>query len=355
MVASASALIAHFVIRKPLHKLAFNISQRTITIVAAGLTWQLIAQHPVALPALAIRDFIALLMMATVYYVVNTGLVATILALVSEAPPTSAYALAFGDPVKAFQYLAMIPLALTLVALWEFWPPSVLLLILPTAVVRYSLQATAELRSQTRHALEALADIIDQRDPYTSQHSQRVAHYAELIAQRMGLRPDVVDTIALAARMHDLGKVGIKDAMLYKPGPLTPEEVAEFKRHSELGKIILENFGLFRDGAEMVLHDHERWDGTGYPAGLRGEKIPLGSRIIAVADAYDAMTTDRPYRRAMSRTDAINELVRSAGTHFDPTVVRYFLGVLGEPVPEELTPSPVATSAPQPVMGKGRV
>jgi len=134
-----------------------------------------------------------------------------------------------------------------------------------------------------------------------------------------------MDELALLAVLHDIGKVGIKESVLQKPGPLTAEEWEEMKKHPEIGYRIAQNTPELATVAEYILSHHERWDGRGYPRGLKGEEIPLICRILAVADAYDAMTNDRTYRKAMSREKAIDEIRRNAGTHFDPQVADIFL------------------------------
>jgi diguanylate cyclase (GGDEF)-like protein/putative nucleotidyltransferase with HDIG domain len=172
-----------------------------------------------------------------------------------------------------------------------------------------------------------LAETLDLRDVATARHSETVGRYAERIAVELGLPPDHVERVRVAGVLHDIGKLGISDAVLLKPGRLEPHEWEEIERHPELGARILENANL-RDVASWVLAHHERIDGAGYPAGLDGEAIPLEGRILAVADAYEAMTVDRPYRSALGAAEARRELLRGSGTQFDPHVVEAFLRVL---------------------------
>ncbi|MFQ6001369.1 MAG: HD-GYP domain-containing protein, partial [Anaerolineae bacterium] len=181
---------------------------------------------------------------------------------------------------------------------------------------------------QTRQALIALADTIDARDSSTYQHSQRVAEYAEMTAHQMRLPYDEVELIVTSARLHDLGKIGMDNVMLYKPGPLSNEERSEFQRHSSIGESLVGHFPKFGAGRDIVRHHHEHFNGKGYPNGKKGKEIPLGARILAVADAYDAMTSDRPYRSAMSKETAIARLKAASGTQFDPQVVEAFLTAL---------------------------
>jgi diguanylate cyclase (GGDEF)-like protein/putative nucleotidyltransferase with HDIG domain len=172
-----------------------------------------------------------------------------------------------------------------------------------------------------------LAETLDLRDVATARHSETVGRYAEQIGQELGLEPVQVERVRVAGVLHDIGKLGISDAVLLKPGSLERHEWEEIMRHPELGARILEHANL-RDVANWVLSHHERIDGTGYPRSLAGAAIPLEGRILAVADAYEAMTADRPYRRALSQDEARAELRRGAGTQFDPDVVAAFERVL---------------------------
>ena len=172
-----------------------------------------------------------------------------------------------------------------------------------------------------------LAETLDLRDVATARHSETVGRYAERIADELGLAPDQIERVRVAGVLHDIGKLGISDAVLLKPGGLELSEWEEIRRHPEMGARILEHANL-RDVASWVLAHHERIDGGGYPHGLAGDSIPLEGRILAVADAYEAMTADRPYRRALAEAEARAELVRGAGTQFDADVVAAFLRVL---------------------------
>jgi diguanylate cyclase (GGDEF)-like protein/putative nucleotidyltransferase with HDIG domain len=172
-----------------------------------------------------------------------------------------------------------------------------------------------------------LAETLDLRDVATARHSETVGRYAERIAHELGLAPDQVERVRVAGVLHDIGKLGISDAVLLKPGRLEPHEWQEIKRHPELGARILEHANL-RDVASWVLSHHERLDGRGYPRALAGARIPLEGRILAVADAYEAMTADRPYRKALAEAEARAELRRGAGTQFDSDVVAAFERVL---------------------------
>ena len=182
-------------------------------------------------------------------------------------------------------------------------------------------------RAARFRAAASLAKAVDARDTYTGSHSTRVAELGAWIAQRLGLDQEQVELTRLAGSLHDLGKLAIPEEILRKPGPLTPPERLVLERHTQIGHRMLESLGV-DPVADWVLHHHERWDGSGYPDRLRGDQIPLGARIIFVADAYDAMTSDRAYRGRLTPRAAVEELQRCAGTQFDPSIVATFASEL---------------------------
>jgi HD-GYP domain-containing protein (c-di-GMP phosphodiesterase class II) len=171
----------------------------------------------------------------------------------------------------------------------------------------------------------SLANALDARDRYTAGHSERVGEFASLTAAAMGLDKDRVEQIRMGAQLHDIGKIGIPDSVLQKPGRLTSEEFAMVQEHSLVGRRILEGVEGLAPYLDAVELHHENWDGSGYPRGQSGEEIPIEARIIHVSDAYDAMTTHRSYRPGMTHEQAIDELIRCAGTHFDPRIVEVFV------------------------------
>ena len=176
--------------------------------------------------------------------------------------------------------------------------------------------------------IKVLALALDARDHYTHGHSREVTEYAVAIAQEMGLSVKEIEIIRDAGILHDIGKIGIADALLLKPGRLTDEEYEQIKKHPEIGKSILEPVQCLADKIPLIYHHHERIDGTGYPQGLSGDDIPLGARILAIADSYQAMTSDRPYRKALSMQVAISELEKFRGRQFDSKIVDVFLRIL---------------------------
>ena len=202
-------------------------------------------------------------------------------------------------------------------------------LALPLPVVYTSMRNHVALRAQTREAVIALADIVDERDPYTFGHCKRVAEFTGALCRQMGLSHDVTDEIVLAARVHDVGKIGIRDAVLLKPSKLTALEYDHIKQHPDIGARLTARFPDFSKGTKYIRHHHEKWDGSGYPSGLRGREIPLGARVIAVADTYDAITSTRVYRDGLGDEFAQEEMARVAGTQLDPEVVDAWFAARG--------------------------
>jgi putative nucleotidyltransferase with HDIG domain len=175
--------------------------------------------------------------------------------------------------------------------------------------------------------LLSMAKVIDMRDSYTMGHSNIVSDYATQIAQRLGLSAEKVELIRTGALLHDIGKIGTPDSILFKPGPLTQEEFDFIKQHPVRGaELVCTNNGM-RDLVPLIRHHHERYDGNGYPDGLGGHEIPLEARILCVADSVQAMESDRPYREALRRHEIISEIKDNSGTQFDPLVVDAFLKV----------------------------
>jgi len=208
--------------------------------------------------------------------------------------------------------------------------------VLPTQLERFAqdLQQVVRERDQARLAVRKarlgtllrLAAATELKDDDTGVHIVRMGHYAALIAAAYGMKPDYCENILYAARMHDIGKIGIPDAILKKPGPLTDEEWVVMKTHPEIGAALLDDSDvpLFQMASQIALSHHEKFDGSGYPSGLRGSDIPLSGRIVAVADYFDALTMDRCYRPALPMEKALSMLRANAGIHFDPTVVQAF-------------------------------
>ncbi len=187
-----------------------------------------------------------------------------------------------------------------------------------------------EIRELSLNAIKALVFALEAKHKYTEGHSRRVAAHAAGIAAGMGLLQDEIDRIELAGLLHDIGKIGIRDSILNKAGPLTEEEFEHVKTHPLVGERILQPIDELKGIVEYVKHEHERWDGSGYPDGLKGDEIPLGARIIAVADVFDALTSARAYRGAYKINPSLEMMRGGRGSHFDPEVLDAFLNMIRE-------------------------
>jgi HD-GYP domain-containing protein (c-di-GMP phosphodiesterase class II) len=202
------------------------------------------------------------------------------------------------------------------------------LAIVPLVLVHVSFRSYLRLQTETRKTFEKISRILDERDHYTAVHSSEVAELAVKIGQEMGLPQGEIEKIDIAARVHDIGKIAVPDAILLKPAPLTEEEWEVMKRHPLISAELIEGLEIYKPVADAVRHEHERWDGSGYPDGLKGEEIPLLARIIAAADIYNALVTRRPYRKALPNEQAVETIRNMRGRDLDPTVTDTLLRVI---------------------------
>jgi len=206
--------------------------------------------------------------------------------------------------------------------------PGILILFALVFLFRDVLQARFKHINSFFQVIESFARVIDTKDPYTRGHSERVAQYVEDIGRRAGLSPIRIPRIVQAAKLHDVGKLGIPEAILLKPGRLTAQEYDQIKSHPVRGEKLLEDIEMLDDLMAIIRHHHERYDGKGYPDGRKGEDIPFEARILSLADAFDCMTTDRIYRKAMNKEEVLEELERCSGTQFDPHLTRILIDML---------------------------
>ena len=195
-------------------------------------------------------------------------------------------------------------------------------------------QLYAEMKNQYMSMISALAAAIEAKDSYTHGHSTNVMEYAVKISKALGLEDNEVENVKYAGLLHDIGKIGVKDVILSKQGKLTSEEVAELRKHPVYGANIMEKVAILKDIAPLALYHHERFDGNGYPLGLKGEEIPLGARILAVADTYDAMRHGRSFREKVPLEQIRKELTENSGILYDPEIVTVMLELCAEDLHE---------------------
>jgi hypothetical protein len=315
--------------RKPLKSLIFNPANYALTFGIASLIWHRYsdgrALHELPLTP---QSLFAVLAIIVAFYLVNVFMLNGYLMVANRRP--FLYIWLTQDAEFLLPYVSLQVVGMLFAALWGTSPVAIPFLIVPAVTTYVAFETIKRLQGQTQEAMIAMADAIDARDPYTAQHSQRVTDLSVRIAEVYGLRAQEIDRVELAARVHDLGKIGISDAILNKPGKLEEHEWELMKAHPAIGEQLLGPYRQFRHESLIVRHHHERWDGRGYPDGLHGNDVPIGSRIIAVADAFDAMTSDRPYRAALSTDYAVDEIRKGALTQFDPQVVASFLHAIDD-------------------------
>jgi len=302
----------------------FNVSQFTVAITVTGLVLTLSGHQRLLLQEfnhypLAIAAFIS-------YLLLNLSLVTEI---VSLAEGKSFFYLLW-KRLREFsiQNLALGVLALLLVVLYSISIWHIFLVLFPLILVHVSFRSYMRLQTETRKTFEKISRILDERDHYTAVHSSEVAELAVKIGQEMGLPQGEIEKIDIAARVHDVGKIAVPDAILLKPTPLTEEEWEVMKRHPLISAELIEGLEIYTPVADAVRHEHERWDGSGYPDGLKGKEIPFLARIIAAADIYNALTTPRPYRKAFTREQAVESIQKMRGKDLDPIVTDALLRVI---------------------------
>jgi putative nucleotidyltransferase with HDIG domain len=205
-----------------------------------------------------------------------------------------------------------------------------LMSIVNKAEMKLSREKLIDASSMLSRTIEIIMNSLYEKNPREMEHSKRVANICEKVAQRMNLESHIVSKLKIAGLMHDIGKIGIPDSILDKPDRLTEEEFNQIRKHSEVGYRILSAANEFSEIADYILAHHERWDGKGYPKGLRGTDIPVYSRIISIADSFDAMTSDRSYRSAMSLDQAKREIVMNSNIQFDPSIVKIFIDIIDD-------------------------
>jgi len=288
---------------------------------------------------LVARGLAALAALGLVSYALNDLAVSIAITLKSREKLRAALALSTGETFQP--EISQMAIGAVLATLWHFSPLLSVFIVYPIYLSVHSFGNVVALRDQTETAIQQLVKSIDLRDTGTGVHSQNLEKAAERLALAVGLTPEHAKEVGLAGRAHDLGKIEISDSILLKRGPLTPEERVLMQEHPTIGANMLSAYSAFSKSVEFVKHHHERWDGRGYPDGLKGEDIPIGARIIAVVDSYDAMTADRPYRKSLGVAEAVSRLKADMGTQFDPRICATWIQLLiedGTYVPLETAP-----------------
>ena len=319
LLVMASTLTLDLVARRAFLKTTVNVLNLGLSTLAAALIYQWISDGA-ASPFATVASVVGLVSASLVYTAINMAVLAVIVSPIISTSPVQMWL--SNIPPLTVELITLPSLGGIVPVLYNEHPLAPALFLVPLAGPFLAFRALHRVEAETRATIESLADALERRDPYTHHHSIRVTGYVEMILDQMPHIPIQTREVMLsAARVHDVGKVGVSDLILNKPGKLTGEEWHEVQRHPEIGSDIVNHLSIYRDEAAVVRHHHERWDGRGYPDGLTGTEIPLGSRVIGVADAFDAMTSDRAYRSGMTPQVALSVIRDGAGSQFDPEIV----------------------------------
>lgn len=319
----------------PLRLVLFNRAMITMSVLAFSTVYKSLGGifGSMKFP----QDILPFVIGAGLYTGVNALLASTYWSLETGASFVSVWRtnIRWGLP----SMLALVPVAmLMVVASQQSGPWFLVLFYIPLMVSKYSMDKYVEMRSAYREMATALSNAIDARDSYTRGHSERVADYVALLAKELRMDEDEIEVLRYVGLLHDVGKVGIPDAIMKKPGAYTYEEYEEMKKHANIGADMLEGLKFLGKGQDWVRYHHERWDGRGFPKGLAGKEIPFEARILACADSFDAMTTDRPYKAKMDLETAKEELIRCSGTQFDPKIVEAMVKVIDKMMQDDVNP-----------------
>lgn len=320
--------------RRPVYKILFNFGQLALSAVASGYTYvylggRVFYQPDGSVMPLTSADFplavLPLLVLGIVAFAVNTALLSYVLSTERGISPMAVWTsgLAWAFPMQ----IALTFLGASVAQVMSIEWFALVLFFFPLVVSRQVYLRYVNLKEAYLDTVRSLVGTIEAKDQYTRGHSDRVAILSERIASSMGMSEEQVENVRIAAQLHDLGKVAMADSVLQNPGRLTATEIAQIRTHPEVGAQIVERVPALKDLAPVVRHHHERYDGTGYGGGLAREAIPLEARILAVADSFDAMTTERSYRPAMSIGEAADEMVACSGDQFDPVVVGHLFKI----------------------------
>ncbi len=312
--------VAH---EQPLFKRLFNASQYVLSIAAARLV---LALSGVTQFTFSWQTLLIYLLVAFSYMITNMTLVSIALGILQRKSPWAIWLSNIRWSIPNF--FALSPLGLLLALIYRnYGPLGLALLTIPLLLSRHSFQRYMDMRENYLNTIEALVQAIEAKDCYTRGHSDRVSKLAVAMAEELRLAEDRVESVKYAAILHDVGKIGVSESILNKEEKLLEPEWDIIRNHPIIGQNIVKSIRFLYDIGSGVRHHHERYDGHGYPDGLKGEDIPLDARIIAVADCYDAMTSDRSYRSGRKTIEALEELRRVAGTQLDPGLVEIFCKV----------------------------
>ena len=326
LITALGALIGEIIERKvSWYKIIFNASQFALSAGIAGIVYQELGG---VIGTTNLTGYIVpALICALTYYFINSSLFVMVIHLAEGISLWSIWKTQLKGIITT--YIALAPIGFIMAMVYVtigIW--GIILFFFPLILARRSFELYTKMRKVYLDTIRALAAAIDAKDPYTKGHSERVAETSVALAQELNLSDKDIENIEYTALLHDIGKIGISDNILGKNSSLTDKEFDKIKEHPVMGAKIIEPVDFLKNSYEAIYHHHERYNGAGYPDGLKEKDIPLSARIIAVADAYDAMGSDRPYRKKLNKDKILNELKDQAGKQFDPEIVKALISVL---------------------------
>jgi HD-GYP domain-containing protein (c-di-GMP phosphodiesterase class II) len=322
LIAMVSTLVWQLVTRRAWYKLLTNVALATTAVVASSVLLDAIGWRD------PVRAVAGAVVMLVVYFFLDTVPLTMLLASLDGRPFQVAYVSNYAG--IGLELVGIELFGLIFYFVWDESPWLSLLFVVPTVILRQAYFQAERLRTDSVRALAAISDVIENRDELTHHHTESVSNHARRLAERMRLSTDEIWQVTVAGQLHDLGKIAVRDEILFKPGKLTEREMGLMREHCQVGYDILKQFSNLEPVARLVRAHHERYDGGGYPDGLAGSSLPIGAAIVAVADAFDAMRSDRPYRKAMPIEKALEILKQGLGTQWHPVVGATFVQLLLE-------------------------
>lgn len=333
--------------RPPLIKRLYNLALNVVCTFLGGLAYVALGGEVGSISAHSFPYLLVPISVATLtWHVANTALVAVVIRVDTGINPLASLRRLFAENFVSLVGYSYLGLPLAVLWLGELGPLAVFVMLPPLLVARWTFAQYEAERKTHEATMGSLAQAIETKDFYTRGHGERVSRAAEMLGKELGWHGERLQALAQAGLLHDVGKIGVPTRILQKDGKLTREEYDAIKLHPLRGVEIVGQIAFLEDARSGIMHHHEKYDGTGYPAGLKGEDIPIFGRILGIADAFDCMTSVRSYRPARSVNDAIEELERCSGTQFDPRLVELFIRAVRREGWEPAPAQPVPAGAP---------
>lgn len=323
----------HHICNTPFYKTIFNAAQIFISLGVGSIIYYKFAGNTFA-DANFYKSIIPLLISICVYVLLNTMIMTKLLSMLNNQSFMTMF-------IKNMKWLLpncfiVASLGIFLSILYLNYGTAIMLLFFgPLLLARHSFELYLEMKQVYIETVYALTKAVEAKDQYTNGHSQRVAEYAEKLSVKMGIGDKRIETLKTAALLHDIGKIGISDHILNKPEKLSDEEFEVIKKHPEIGVEILSSVDFLKDVREIILKHHEKYNGTGYPTGLKGDEVLIEAYILSIADAFDAMTSDRSYRKGMTAEESINIIEKDSGIHFHPLAAEKFVELIKKEIADQ--------------------